>query len=67
MTLEERVKLVVSMCDREINRQEVFMHCAEHHQNEHEWLRCYDLQGVYITVRDLLNGDFEFDGEDCEG
>ena len=61
MTLEERVKLVVNMCDREINRQEVLMRCAEHYVNEHEWLRRYDLQGVYITVRDILNGDFELE------
>jgi hypothetical protein len=61
MTLEERVKLVVNMCDREIERHEVFMRCAEHFQNEHEWLRRYDLQGVYKTVRDILNGDFELD------
>jgi hypothetical protein len=61
MTLEERVKLVVNMCDREIERHKVFMRCAEHFQNEHEWLRRYDLQGVYKTVRDILNGDFELD------
>lgn len=61
MTLEERVNLVVSMCKREIDRQEVIMRCAEHHQNDHEWLRRYDLQGVYTTVLDVLTGNFELE------
>lgn len=61
MTLEERVNLVVSMCKREIDRQEVLMRCAEHHQNDHEWLRRYDLQGVYTTVLDVLTGNFELE------
>ena len=61
MTLEERVNLVVSMCNREIERQEVLMRCAEHHNNEHEWLRRYDLQGVYKTIHDILNGNFNIE------
>lgn len=61
MTLEERVNLVVSMCKREIDRQEVLMRCAEHHQNDHEWLRRYDLQGIYTTVLDVLTGNFELE------
>lgn len=61
MTLEERVNLVVSMCKREIDRQEVLMHCAEHNKNDHEWLRRYDLQGVYATVLDVLTGNFELE------
>ena len=64
MTLEERVKIIVDMCNREIDRQESFMRCAEHHRNEHEWVRHYELQGLYMTIRDILNGDFEFDGDD---
>lgn len=55
MTLKERVDIVVNMCNREIERQEVLMRCAEHHDNEHEWLRRYDLQGVYMTIRDILS------------
>ena len=58
MTLKERVDIVVNMCNREIERQEVFMRCAEHHDNDHEWLRRYDLQGVYMTVRDILSGTY---------
>lgn len=61
MTLQERVNIVIDMCNREIDRQEAFMRCAEHHDNEHEWLRRYDLQGVYMTVRDILSGDFKLD------
>lgn len=63
MTLQERVNIVVDMCSREIERQEVFMRCAEHHNNDHEWLRRYDLQGVYQTVYDILTGNFEL--EEC--
>ena len=59
MTLEERVNIVIRMCDREIERQEVLMRCAEHHDNDHEWLRRYDLQGVYMTILDILNGSYE--------
>lgn len=29
MTLEERVNLVINMCDREVKRQEALMRCAE--------------------------------------
>lgn len=61
MTLQERVNIVVDMCNREIDRQEVLMRCAEHHNNEHEWLRRYDLQGVYKTVHDILTGDFKLE------
>ena len=61
MTLQERVNIVVDMCNREIERQEVFMRCAERHNNEHEWLRRYDLQGVYQTVYDILTDNFELD------
>lgn len=59
MTLEERVNIVIRMCDREIERQEVLMRCAEYHDNDHEWLRRYDLQGVYMTILDILNGSYE--------
>lgn len=61
MTREERVNLVVNMCNREIERQEVLMRCAEHNGNEHEWLRRYDLQGVYQTIHDILTGNFELE------
>lgn len=59
MTLQERVNIVLDMCNREIDRQETFMRCAEHHDNEHEWLKRYDLQSVYMMVRDILSGNFE--------
>lgn len=61
MTLQERVNIVVNMCNQEIERQEVLMRCAEHHDNDHEWLRRYDLQGVYMTVRDILSRNFELE------
>ena len=63
MTLEERVNLVVGMCKMEIDRQEAFMRCAERKGNDHEWLRRYDLQGVYQTVYNILTGNFEL--EEC--
>ena len=61
MTLEERVNIVIKMCKREIDRQEALMRCAEHKQNDSEWLRRYDLQGVYTTVLDILTGNFELE------
>jgi hypothetical protein len=63
MTLEERVNLVVSICKMEIDRQEALMRCAERRDNDHEWLRRYDLQGVYQTVYNILTGNFEL--EEC--
>ena len=63
MTLEERVNLVVGMCKMEIDRQEALMRCAERRDNDHEWLRRYDLQGVYQTVYNILTGNFEL--EEC--
>lgn len=61
MTLEERVNIVINMCRSEVDRQEVLMRCAEHHDNEHEWLRRYDLQGVYKTILDILTGNFDLE------
>lgn len=66
MTLQERVNIVVSMCRREIDRQEGLMRCAEHYDNEHEWLRRYDLQGVYKTVYDILTDNYELFIEELE-
>ena len=63
MTLEERVNLIISMCEREIDRQEVLMRCAEQHDNDHEWLRRYDLQGVYKTIHNILTDNFELEEE----
>jgi hypothetical protein len=42
------------------------MRCAEHHDNEHEWLRRYDLQGVYKTVYDILTDNYELFIEEPE-
>lgn len=61
MTLEERVSIVISMCKMEIDRQKVLMRCAEHYNNDHEWLRRYDLQGVYTTIHNILTGNFELE------
>lgn len=66
MTLEERVNIVVDMCSREIDRQEGLMRCAEHRNNDHEWLRRYDLQGVYKTVYDILTDNYELFIEELE-
>ena len=63
MTLEERVNILVNMCKMEIDRQEALMRCAERRNNDHEWLRRYDLQGVYQTVYNILTGNFEL--EEC--
>lgn len=66
MTLQERVNIVVNMCSMEIDRQEALMRCAEHHDNEHEWLRRYDLQGVYKTIYDILTDNYELFIEELE-
>ena len=58
MTLEERVKIVVDMCNREIKRQETFMACAEKHDNDKDWIKHYELQGLYMNVKDILEGDY---------
>lgn len=61
MTLQERVNIVLDMCNREIDRQEVLMRSAEHNDDDYEWLKRYDLQGVYMMVRDILSGNFELE------
>ena len=61
MTLQERVNIVLDMCNREIERQEAFMRCAEHYDNEHEWLKRYDLQSVYMMIHNILSGNFELE------
>jgi len=60
MKLEERVKIVTDMCEREIKRQEVFMALAEKKDDDREWLRRYDLQGLYQTVLDILMDKYDF-------
>lgn len=60
MKLEERVKIVTDMCEREIKRQEVFMALAEKKDDDREWLRRYDLQGLYQTVLDILTDNYDF-------
>jgi hypothetical protein len=60
MKFEERVKIVTDMCEREIKRQEVFMTLAEKKNDDREWLRRYDLQGLYQTVLDILTDNYDF-------
>ena len=59
MTLEERVNLVINMCDREVKRQEVLMRCAEANDRDADWIRHFDLQGMYGQIRDILNGTWD--------
>ena len=58
---QDRINLVLSICNREIERQEVLMRCAEAKDNDALWLRHYDLQGVYQTIRDILTGQLKED------
>jgi hypothetical protein len=60
MTLEERVKIVTDMCEHEIKRQEVYMTLAEKKDDDKEWLRRYDLKGLYQTVLDILTNEYDF-------
>lgn len=64
MTLQERVRIVVDMCNREIKRQEVFMACAERHDNDKDWIKHYELQGLYMNIRDILDGTYHIEDED---
>lgn len=59
-TLEERVNAVIKMCDQEIVRQEMFMRTAEHKQDDNDWLRHYDLQSVYMFIKKILTGEYDF-------
>lgn len=54
---KDRMELVHSICNREVERQEVFMRCAEHRNDDVDWVKHYELQGVYQTIRDILTGD----------
>ena len=56
---QDRINLVLSICNREIERQEVLMRCAEAKDNDALWLKHYDLQGVYQTIRDILTGQLK--------
>ena len=60
MTLEERVKIVTDMCEHEIKRQEVYMTLVEKKDDDKEWLRRYDLKGLYQTVLDILTNEYDF-------
>ena len=56
---KDRVNLALSICNREIDRQEMFMRCAEHRNDDVWWVKHYELQGVYMTIRDILSGDLK--------
>lgn len=58
---KDRMELVCSICNREVERQEVFMRCAEHRNDDVGWVKHYELQGVYQTIRDILTGDLTED------
>lgn len=69
MTLEDRVNIVISICNMEIKRQETFMRLAEHKDKDSDWLKHYSLQNVYESIKHILCGDFSTDyylGEDKE-
>ena len=55
----ERINIVLNICNREIERQEVLMRCAEVKDNDMLWLKHHDLQSVYQTIRDILTGDLK--------
>ena len=58
---QERINLVLNICNREVERQEVLMRCAEARDNDSLWLKHYALQGVYQTIRDILTGAIKED------
>ena len=58
-TNKGRIDLVLSICNREIYRQEVLMRCAERHGKDADWVKHYELQGVYRTIKDILSGDLK--------
>ena len=51
---QDRINLVLSICNREVERQEAFMRCAEQNGKDADWAKHYELQGVYMTIRDIL-------------
>ena len=65
MRIEERVKIVTDMCEREIDRQEVFMRVAEKKDDDKEFIKRYELQGLYKTILDILTDKIDFE-ENCE-
>ena len=58
-TNKGRIDLVLSICNREIYRQEVLMRCAEHSGKDADWVKHYELQGVYRTIKDIISGDLK--------
>lgn len=58
-TNKSRIDLVLSICNREIYRQEVLMRCAENHNNDTDWVKHYEIQGVYRTIKDILSGNLK--------
>lgn len=67
MTLEDRVNVVISICNMEIERQKMFMHLAEHKDKDSDWIRHYSLQNAYENIKHILCGDFSINyylGED---
>lgn len=58
---QDRINLVLSICNREVERQETFMRCAEQNGKDADWVKHYELQGVYMTIRDILTGRLKED------
>ena len=58
-TNKDRTDLVLSICNREVYRQEVLMKCAEYSGNDADWIKHYEIQGVYRTIKDILAGDLK--------
>ena len=58
---QDRINLILSICNREVERQKLFMRCAEHRNDDVDWVKHYELQGVYMTIRDILTGSLTED------
>ena len=56
---QDRINLVLSICNKEIERQEVFMKWAEAKSDHTLWLKHYELQGVYQTIKVILTGQLK--------
>ena len=59
MKLEERVQIITDMCKREIERQGVFMTLAEKKDKDTDWIKHYELQGLYQTILDNFVKKYE--------
>lgn len=54
INMENRVNIVIDICEREINNQEAFMQLAERHDRQSDWVKHFELRNAYKNIKNIL-------------